>query len=69
MKLSARNVWKGTVKSIQHGAVNSEIMVELPGGLEVVSVITKFSAEHLELKIGKETYVIVKANNILLAVD
>ena len=32
MKLSARNVLKGTVKSVHHGAVNSEVIVELPGG-------------------------------------
>ncbi len=49
--------------------MNSEIIVELPGGLEAVSVITKSSAKRLELEIGKETYVIIKATNILLAVD
>ena len=41
MKLSARNVLKGTVKTITEGAVNTEVVVELPGGQEIVSVITK----------------------------
>ena len=41
MRLSARNMLKGKVKSVNHGAVNTEVVVELPGGLEVVSVITR----------------------------
>lgn len=69
MKLSARNVFKGTVKTVTHGAVNSEVVIGLPGGLEVVSVITKSSAEGLGLKPGKEAYCIIKATNVLLGVD
>jgi len=69
MKLSARNVFKGKVKKVTNGAVNSEVTVELPGGLEVVSVITKSSVESLGLKAGKEAYVIIKATNVLLGVD
>ena len=69
MKLSARNVIKGKVKKITHGAVNSEVVVELPGGVEVVSIITKTSAEGLDLAAGKEVYVVVKASSVMLAVD
>ncbi len=69
MKLSARNVIKGKVKKVAPGAVNSEVIVELPGGTEVVSVITKTSAEGLGLAAGKEVYVVVKASNVMLAVD
>ena len=47
MRLSARNQLKGKVKKIEHGAVNSEVTIELSGGLEVVSIITKESSEHL----------------------
>ena len=56
MKISARNVLKGKVKQVVHGAVNTEIVVELPGGQELVSIITKSSAERLELAEGKEVY-------------
>ena len=52
MRLSARNVLKGTVKQIQPEMVNSEIVVELPGGQEIVSIITKTSAENLGLREG-----------------
>ncbi len=69
MKLSARNVIKGKVKKVTHGAVNSEVIVELPGGAEVVSIITKTSAEGLGLAVGKEVYAVIKASNVMLAVD
>jgi molybdopterin-binding protein len=49
MKLSARNVIKGKVKKVTHGVVNSEVLVELAGGVEVVSIITRTSAEGLGL--------------------
>ncbi|WP_455284348.1 TOBE domain-containing protein, partial [[Eubacterium] cellulosolvens] len=44
VKLSARNVLKGKVKSIQHGAINSEVILQLAGGIEIVSIITKTAA-------------------------
>jgi molybdopterin-binding protein len=69
MKISARNVLKGKVKSVNHGAVNSEIVVELPGGQEIVSVITKTSAESLGLAAGKDVCAVVKASNVMLAVE
>ena len=69
MKISARNLLKGIVKSVTHGAVNSEIIVELPGGAEIVSIITKSSAEQLGLKKGKAVYAVVKASNVMIAVD
>lgn len=69
MKLSARNVLQGTVKSIQHGAVNSEVVITLPGGGEVVSIITKESAQSLGLQVGKSVYAVIKASNVMVAVD
>jgi len=69
VKLSARNVFKGKVKSIHDGAVNSEVIVQLPGGLEIVSVITKTAAQNLGLKEGKEVYAIIKATNVILGLD
>lgn len=69
MKISARNVLKGVVKSVNHGAVNSEVVIELPGGAEIVSVITKSSAESLDLAAGKEVYAVIKASNVMIAAD
>ena len=69
MKISARNVLKGKVKSITPGAVNSEVVVELPGGTEVVSIITKSSADTLGLAPGKAVYAVVKATSVMIAID
>lgn len=69
MKLSARNVLKGKVKKIVSGMVNSEIVIELPGGTEIVSIITKTSAENLNLKEGSEAYAVIKASNVMIAID
>jgi molybdopterin-binding protein len=69
MRISARNILKGKVKKIVPGAVNSEVVIELPGGAEVVSIITKSSARSLGLKKGKTVYAVVKASNVMIAVD
>jgi molybdopterin-binding protein len=69
MKISARNVLKGKVKSIENGVVNTEVVIELPGGAIVTSIITKGSAESLGLAQGKEVYAVIKASNVMLAVD
>ncbi|VVB70145.1 TOBE domain protein [uncultured archaeon] len=69
MKISARNILKGTVKSIIKGPVNAEVTVRLPEGGEIVSIITKASAESLGLKEGKEVYAVIKASNVMIATD
>jgi molybdopterin-binding protein len=69
MQISARNVLKGRVKKVTPGAVNSEIVVELASGVEMVSIITKSSAERLGLAPGKEVYTIVKASNVMIGID
>lgn len=69
MKLSARNVLSGTVKEIKEGPINVEVVIELPGGAEVVSIITKESCAGLKLEKGKKAYAIMKASQIIVAVD
>ncbi len=69
MKISARNVLKGKVKSIKHGSVNSEVTIGLVGGAEIVSIITKKSAQNLRLSKGKAVYAVIKATNVMIAVD
>ena len=69
MRLSARNILKGKVIKITPGAVNSEIVLELTGGAQVVSIITKESATNLGLAVGKSAYAIIKASNVMIGVD
>ncbi len=69
MKISARNMLKGKVTRIIPGAVNSEIEIELQGGAKITSIITKTAAERLGLTEGKEAYAIIKASNVMVAID
>ncbi|WP_330203361.1 molybdopterin-binding protein [Cyanobacterium sp. Dongsha4] len=69
MKISSRNSFKGTIKKILIGAVNAEITIEIAPDIEVVSVITKSSAERLDLAERKEAYAIIKATDVAVAVD
>jgi molybdate transport system regulatory protein len=68
-RFSARNVLAGVVRTLQDGAVNSEVVVQLPGGSEIVSSITKASAHALELKAGDSVSAIIKASNVIIGVD
>jgi len=69
MKLSARNVLKGKVVKVVKGAVNAEVTLELPGGERLVCIITIASVDALGLAEGKDAYAVIKASNIMVAVD
>jgi len=69
MKISARNVLKGKIKNVKHGSVNSEVMIGLAGGAQIVSIITKKSAQSLRLSKGKGVYAVIKASNVMIATD
>ncbi|GFK93707.1 Molybdenum-pterin-binding protein 2 [Fundidesulfovibrio magnetotacticus] len=69
MKVSARNLIPGVVKSITPGAVNSEVVIEVAPGVEVVSIITKHSVESLGLKEGSQVKAMVKASSVMVVVD
>lgn len=69
MKLSARNMLKGKVIEVKSGVVNTEIVLQLPGGEQIVSIITKESADSLGLAVGKTAYAVIKASSVMIAVD
>jgi molybdopterin-binding protein len=69
MKISARNVLKGKVVRVIHGSVNSEVTIELPGGTQLVSIITNTSVDTLGLTEGKPAYAIIKASNVMIGID
>ncbi len=68
MKVSARNLLQGEVKQVEPGAVNAVVTLELPGGQELVSVITMQSVERLGLKPGVAAHAMIKASNVMMAV-
>lgn len=69
MKISARNTLPGTIKKIIRGSVNNEVVIELPGGQEIVSIITDAACKNLGLEEGKAVYAVIKASNVMVAVD
>ena len=69
MKISARNKLKGKIKSIKDGAVMTEVVMEIAGGTEVVAVITRGSADSMQLGVGKEVYAVIKATEVMIMSD
>lgn len=69
MKLSARNQLKGKVVSIEKGAVNAIVGIEIAGGNVVTATISMGSVERLGLVIGKEVYAVIKATSVMVGVD
>jgi len=67
VRLSARNQFNGTVTAIKLGGVMAEITVDIGGGHEMVSAITRESADQLGLHEGSSVTVIVKATEVLIA--
>lgn len=69
LKTSARNTLCGTVASCQEGAVNGEVVVELPGGKRIVAIITNQSIQSMGLKTGMRICALIKASHIILAIN
>jgi molybdate transport system regulatory protein len=69
MKTSARNQFLGTVKSVKHGPINAEVILDIGGGDTLAAVITQDSAEHLGLAEGVEAYALVKAPWVIVTTD
>jgi molybdopterin-binding protein len=69
MKISARNQFKGTVVSIEAGAVNGIVEIDIGGGNVFTSTISMTAIKELGLIVGKEAYAVVKATSVMIAVD
>lgn len=69
MRLSARNQLVGTVTAITEGVVTAEVVVQLDGGTQIVSVVTLESVRSLDIKVGDQVTAIVKSTDVLLAVE
>jgi len=69
MKISARNVIKGTVVSIDKGATTAYVKIEVSPGQVVTSSITNEAVDSLKLVVGGQAYAVVKASDVMIAVD
>lgn len=66
MKTSARNQFRGTVSRVKRGAVNDEIELDVATGVKIVAIITRESADDLNLKPGEEAFALVKSSSIII---
>jgi len=69
VKISARNRLCGTIKRVQEGAVNAEVVLDLPGGNTLAAIITEGSLDSLGFKPGDACCALIKASHIILGVD
>jgi molybdopterin-binding protein len=69
LKVSSRNILKGIIKRITTGSVNTEVTLEIVHKVELTAMITRVSAEELELFEGTEAYAVIKSNDIVIAKD
>ncbi|UGV28327.1 TOBE domain-containing protein [Rhodopseudomonas boonkerdii] len=69
MRISARNQIKGTVLDVTKGATTSHVRVDIGGGQIMTSSITNEAVDDLALKVGGKVVVVVKASDVMIAVD
>ena len=69
MRISARNQIKGTIVEVRKGATTSHVRVDIGGGQIVTSSITNEAVDDLGIKAGGKVTVVVKASDVMIAVD
>jgi len=69
MKISARNQLKGKVVSIDTGAVNAIVGIDIGGGNVVSATVSLAAVQDLELRPGKAAYAIIKATSVMVGID
>ncbi|RUW99141.1 MAG: transporter [Mesorhizobium sp.] len=68
MKISARNVLKGTITEIVKGATTSHVRIDIGGGAIVTASITNEAVADLKLEKGKQAYAVVKASDVMVGI-
>lgn len=68
LRFSARNRLSGTVSRVQAGAVNTEVEIEVAGGIRVVAIVTQESAGRLGLAVGQPASALFKASSVIVGV-
>ena len=68
MKLSARNILKGTITEVKKGQTTTHILIDI-GGSVVTSSITNEAADELKLAKGQSAYAVIKASDVIVGID
>ena len=69
MKLSARNQIKGRIVAVTKGATTSHVRVDVGGGTIITASITNEAVDELGLAVGRDAYAVVKASDVMIAID
>ena len=69
MKLSARNMLKGKIVEVKKGKTTSHVRIEIGSGAVVTASITNEAVDELKLKKGQTAYAVVKASDVMVAID
>ena len=69
MKLNVGNLFKGTVKRVITRAINTEVTLEIASKVQLISIITRSSAEQLDLFEGQEVYVVIKSSRVMIGTN
>ena len=69
MKLSARNMLKGTILEVKKGQTTAHVRIDLGGGAVVTASITNEAVDDLKLQKGQQAYAVVKASDVMVAID
>jgi molybdopterin-binding protein len=68
VKLSARNQIKGTIRTVTRGQTTAHVQIEVNGGIFTAS-ITNEAVDELKLQVGQSAYAVIKASDVMIAVD
>lgn len=68
MKLSARNMFKGKIVEVTKGVTTAHVMIDV-GGQIVTSAITNEAVDELKLAKGQDAYAVIKASDVMVAID
>jgi molybdopterin-binding protein len=69
MKISARNILPGHIKSIKRGPISAVVTLQIAHGIDIVSSITSDSAAMLRLKKGQRAFAVIKASSVMIGTD
>jgi molybdopterin-binding protein len=69
MKLSARNMLKGTITEVTKGQTTAHVRIDIGGGNVITASITNESVDSLKLQKGQSAYAIIKATSVMVGVD
>jgi molybdopterin-binding protein len=69
MKLSARNILKGTILEVKKGQTTAHVRIDIGGGATVTASITNEAVDELKLTKGQSAYAVIKASDVMVAID